>query len=329
MLDVRDFMSASSSGFPFDAIRILVADMPCGNEAAAQLAFDHGRELACFHDSLHGLVRMVAFLARWQAGAVPSLVRPVVALFAASHGHQPAATPLVTQRVELLAAGGGAINQVCALHDFGLKVFDLALQLPTPSIGQSDAFEENACVATIAFGMEAIAGGLDGLVLGDLGLGYHASVAAMACLLAGGAPNHWVFSDDQIALVQSAIGLHGQIKDPLEILRRCGGREIAALVGAILAARHQKIPVVLDGYAALAAAAVLHALRSDALDHCVLAAPFEHDAYSVWASSLGLEPVLKTSLGLSEGASGAMALCLYKSALVVCKDMALRSSLAF
>ena len=68
------------------------------------------------------------------------------------------------------------------------------------------------------------------------------------------------------------VALHGQpAKDPLEVLRRVGGREIAAIAGAILAARAEKVPVILDGYVATAAAAVLHATRTPAaLDHCLL-----------------------------------------------------------
>uniref|UniRef100_UPI0019534CEB nicotinate-nucleotide--dimethylbenzimidazole phosphoribosyltransferase n=1 Tax=Proteus mirabilis TaxID=584 RepID=UPI0019534CEB len=61
------------------------------------------------------------------------------------------------------------------------------------------------------------------------------------------------------------------LADPLEVLRRVGGRDIAALVGAILAARLQRIPVLLDGYVVTAAAAILHALQPSSLDHCMAA----------------------------------------------------------
>ena len=73
--------------------------------------------------------------------------------------------------------------------------------------------------------------------------------------------------------VDAALALHGSHReDPLEVLRRVGGREFAAIAGAIIAARMEKVPVILDGFAATAAAAVLHARQSrHALDHCLLA----------------------------------------------------------
>ena len=63
--------------------------------------------------------------------------------------------------LENFAAGGAAINQICAAYGLGFKVFDLALDMPTGDITEADAMDEKACVATMAFGMEAIAGGTD------------------------------------------------------------------------------------------------------------------------------------------------------------------------
>ena len=88
-------------------------------------------------------------------------------------------------------------------------------------------------------------------------------MAAIYTALYGGPAEHWVGRgtgvDDEgfkrkVEAVEAAIAHHGDhLKDPLEVLRRVGGREIAAMAGAILAARLQRIPVVLDGYVATAA----------------------------------------------------------------------------
>src|SRR5918998_5742908 len=90
------------------------------------------------------------------------------------------------------AAGGAAINQICRTFDLGLKVFELALDLPTPDITQKDAFDEKGCAATIAFGMEAIAGGVDLLCLGEMGIGNTTVAAAIFHALYGGEASTWV-----------------------------------------------------------------------------------------------------------------------------------------
>ena len=205
------------------------------------------------------------------------MLRPVVAVFAGNHGiarHGISPRPVeATQRlVELAAAGGAAINQICIAHDLGLKVFDLALHLPTGDFTEDAALDERGCAATMAFGMEAIAGGIDLLAIGDLGVGDSTAAAAIFAALYGGSGADWVGPGSgadaamiarKAAVVDRGLALHAaHLKDPLEILRRVGGREFAAIAGAILAARMEKVPVVLDGFSATAAAAILHARQS-------------------------------------------------------------------
>ena len=72
--------------------------------------------------------------------------------------------------------------------------------------------------------------------------------------------------------VAAAVARIGSNREPLEVLRRLGGREIAAMVGAIIAARTERVPVIVDGFVTTAAAAILHAHASrDAIDHCLFA----------------------------------------------------------
>jgi nicotinate-nucleotide--dimethylbenzimidazole phosphoribosyltransferase len=107
------------------------------------------------------------------------------------------------------------------------------------------------------------------------------------------------------AAVDAALAFHdGNLKDPLEVLRRVGGREFAAIAGAIIAARMEKAVVILDGFAATAAAAALYAANPAALDHCLLAQVSIEPGHARAAALLGLEPLL--DLGLScEGGVGA------------------------
>ncbi len=226
--------------------------------------------------------------------------------------------------VEHCTAGGAAVNQACISSDVGLKVFDLALDLPTGDISREAALDERACAATMAFGMEAVAGGADLLCIGSLGAASSTVSAAVLAALYGGGGASWV-SDGQggedimngrkAAVIDEALALHaGHLKDPLEILRRLAGREFAAMAGAILAARVQRIPVILDGLAATASAALLKALDGSAIDHCTLAAVTGEPGHARAAEMLGLRPILDFESSLGAGAEGALAAGVVKAA---------------
>jgi nicotinate-nucleotide--dimethylbenzimidazole phosphoribosyltransferase len=192
--------------------------------------------------------------------------------------------------------------------------------------------DERACVATMAFGMEAIAGGTDLLGIGELGIGNTTIAAAIYAALYGGPAERWVGRgtgvDDaglarKIAAVEAAIEHHRMgLNDPLEILRRLGGREVAAMVGAILAARLQRIPVVLDGYVATAAAAILHAIHPAALDHCVAGHLSAEGAHQEVLERIGKIPLLALGMRLGEGTGAALAMGIVKSAAAIHRDMA-------
>jgi nicotinate-nucleotide--dimethylbenzimidazole phosphoribosyltransferase len=236
------------------------------------------------------------------------------------------------QMMENFTAGGAAVNQICATFDIGLKVFDLALDHPTEDITEQAALDEKAAAATIAFGMEATAGGSDLLCLGEMGIGNTTIAAAIYLALYGGKAADWVGRgtgvDDaglarKIAAVEKAVDLHRpHLGDPLEVLRRLGGREIAAMLGAILAARLQKVPVILDGYVVTAAAAILHALDATALDHCLAGHVSAEGAHADVLRRLGLRPVLDLGMRLGEGSGAALAVAVVKAAVACHTGMA-------
>ncbi len=298
------------SGLPFDDIRNLVRDLPGPDEGAAGQARTISTRFAATAGDLGGAAGMAEWLAAW-TGRPPRVLRPVVALFAGTHGVAGGEDNAAVRRlVERCAAGGGAVNQACVAGDLGLKISDLALDVPVADITKDASLDEKGAAATVAFGMEAIAGGADVLVLAGYG-GRGGGVAAAALLRAMLAEAVEPGTDPA---VEAALNLHaGHLSDPLEALRRLGGREIAALVGAILAARMQKVAVILDGEAALAAAAVVHALAPAGIGHCMVG-----DSGSALASSataaLGMEPILRLGMATGEGAAGAIALGVVKAA---------------
>ncbi|MEP3669930.1 MAG: nicotinate-nucleotide--dimethylbenzimidazole phosphoribosyltransferase, partial [Roseibium sp.] len=169
-------MSLSESALPFDDIRNLVQSMPGPDEGALAAVRARDAQLTKPAGSLGRLEEIAEWLAAWSGNEKPKVTRPLVAIFVTAHGVADkgvSAFPSSVNRqmVENFAAGGAAINQICRSNDVGLKVFDLAVEMPTPSITEEDAMDEAHCAATMAYGMEALAGGIDLICLGEMGIG--------------------------------------------------------------------------------------------------------------------------------------------------------------
>jgi nicotinate-nucleotide--dimethylbenzimidazole phosphoribosyltransferase len=326
----------SASGLPFDDFRELLRNLPGPDTAALAAARERDAQLTKPAGALGRLEEVAFWLAAW-TGRVPAVTRPLVAIFAGNHGvTEKGVTPfpssVTAQMVENFAAGGAAINQICVANDLGLKIFDLALEVPTADISEEAAMDERTCAATMAFGMEAIAGGTDLLCIGEMGIGNTTIAAAIFHGLYGGSAAEWVGPGTgsegevlarKIAAVEQAVALHKpHLDDPLELLRRLGGREIAAMAGAILAARMERIPVLIDGYVATAAAAVLQRANPQALDHCLIGHVSAEPGHMAAIGKLGKTPLLALGMRLGEGTGAALAAGIVKSAAACHSGMA-------
>ena len=330
-------MARSASGLPFDDIRALLDEMPERDEAAVLAIRARDAVLTKPAGSLGRLEDLAEWLGGWQGRARPAVTRPLVAIFAGNHGvaaRGVSAYPssVTQQMVENFAAGGAAINQICIVYDLGLKVFDLALDLPTGDITVEPALDEAGCAATMAFGMEATAGGIDLLAIGEMGIGNTTIAAAVSAGLFGGTGADWVGPGTGVdaaglarkaAVIDTALELHAaHLDDPLEVLRRLGGRELAAMAGAILAARMSRIPVIVDGYVATAAAAVLYKMNPAALDHCQFGHVSAEPAHAKLLAAMGKTALLDLGMRLGEGTGAAMAAGLVKAAAEIHTGMA-------
>lgn len=319
----------SASGLPFDDIRNLLANLPGPDQASAQKAAEREGQLTKPPGALGRLEEISQWLATWQARHPARVERALVAVFAGNHGvvaQGVAAFPqeVTKQMVANFANGGAAINQLCKTNDISLKIFELALDIPTRDITQDAALDEGECAATIAYGMEAVAERADLLCIGEMGIGNTTIAAAICNGLYGGKASDWVGPGTgvigeglarKIDAVERAIKLHADhLHDPLEVLRRLGGRELAAMAGAILAARYQKVPVVLDGYVACAAAAVLHKANPQALDHCIAGHCSAEPAHRKLLENLGMKPLLDFGMRLGEASGAALAVSIIRSA---------------
>jgi len=327
----------ASDPSPFTDIIELLTIVPDGDERAVEAVRARDATLTKPAGSLGRMEELVEFLARWQGKAPPTLDNPMVAIFAGNHGVAargvsafPAA--VTAQMVANFTNGGAAISQICGLHGLNLRVFELALDLPTGDITVEAAMDDRTCAATIAYGMEAVAGQPDLLAIGEMGIGNTTVAAAIYAALYGDNGATWVGRgtgvDDQglgrkAAAVDAALAHHyDELVDPLSILARLGGREIAAMLGAIISTRQQKIPVIVDGFVATAAAAVAHAVNPRAIDHCLFAHVSAETAHARALARMGVEPLLNLGMRLGEGSGAALAAVLVKTALHLHTHMA-------
>lgn len=325
------------SANPFAEVLDLLLLVPEGNEEAVDAVHMRDAQLTKPPGSLGRIEEMVAWLARWQGKAIPTLENPMVAIFAANHGvtdQGVSAFPrdVTAQMVANFTNGGAAISQICALHELNLRVFELALELPTGDITLAPAMDDKMCAATIAYGMEAIAGKPDCLAIGEMGIGNTTVAAAIYAALYGGSGADWVgrgtgVDDAGLArkadAVDRALAFHRDgLTNPLAILARLGGREIAAMLGALVAARHQKIPVIVDGFVATAAAAIARAVNPEAIDHCLFAHVSAESAHAKALERMGVTPLLDLGMRLGEGSGAALGMVLVKTALHLHTNMA-------
>lgn len=303
------------TGLPFDDVRSVLTHFPEPDEAAADLARERLAARAAQGPCLGLLEDLAIWLAGWRGAAARKIERAQLALFAsvAPPYNGPEDIARAMETLELTAAGGHPASALCYRHGVGLKVFDLALDVPSGDIRTDAALSEEDCAATMAFGMEAVAGGLDLVALGRFGNGGDIAAAALGALLHPDRAAELIAAapaaDQEI--IKAAIERHGSAgRDAFELLRRIGTRDMAAITGAILAARTERVPALLDGAPALAAALVLHAVAADNISHCrvaTVAGPLER----LLADMLGLAPLLDFPAGSVPGGEGLGALVAY------------------
>jgi len=318
-------------------IRALLRELPGPDLEAGTATLLRERTLTKPAGALGRLEEATQWLATWQAKHPPAINHPRTAVFAGNHGvaalgvsAYPAA--VTEQMVANFVAGGAAVNQLCEAVDGDLRVYEMALDQPTADFTQGPAMTEEATARAIAYGMMAVEPGVDLLALGEMGIG-NSTVAAALCLgLFGGDAAEWVGPGTgvdadglarKIAVVTAGVA-HNKpaMTDPFEVLRRVGGNELAAIVGAILAARLARVPVVLDGFACTAAAAVLYAADRRALDHCIVGHRSPEPGHSKLLKILGKEPLLDLGMRLGEGSGATLAIQILKAGVACHTGMA-------
>lgn len=317
--------------------RALIADLPTQDSEARQGADARNGQLTKPPGALGRLEDIALWYAGWRGETRPAITAPQIIVFVGNHGVAAqgvsAFPPVVTeQMVTNFEQGGAAINQLAKVAGAKLDVHALDLNRPTADFTKAPALAGDECLKALRTGWGAVDPGADLLALGEMGIGNTTSAAAICHALFGGVAADWTgrgtgVDDAGLAnkqrVIAEGVARHGTGQpDGLEVLRCLGGRELAAIAGAIAAARHMRIPVVLDGYICSAAAACLHALNPRALDHAIAGHLSEEGAHGALLERLGLEPLLSLGLHLGEGSGAALAINIVRSALACHSGMA-------
>ncbi len=318
----------------FDAA---LQDLPAPNGEWRAQALARQQKLTKPPGSLGRLEDVAVFLAGWRATPRPRAEKITVALFAGNHGVtkrgvSPYPASVTAQMVENFNSGGAAINAIAASGALEFFVTPLELDRPTADIAIEPALSEGETLSAMRSGAEAVGDDIDCLAIGEMGIGNTTIAAALAAQAMGGCGSDWVgpgtgHDEPGVALkartVDDALKLHsGAAGDAFETLRRLGGRETAAIAGAVLAARHKRIPVLLDGYVVCASVAPLFSQNPDILAHCLAGHLSAEPAHSRLLQAFGLEPLLQLGMRLGEGTGAALAAQVVRAAVATHNSMA-------
>lgn len=278
---------------------------------------------------------LAVFMAGWQGQAQPRLDRAQALVFAGNHGIvaqgvNPFPAEVTAQMVQNFRAGGAAINQLCRLAGADLSILALDLDRPTADFTQGPAMSSAEVATAMASGAVAVDPDADVLILGEMGIGNSTVAAALAASVFGGQAEDWVgpgtgavgaVMANKIRTVREGLSRHAP-QTAQQTLAAFGGREQAAICGAILQAREMGLPVILDGFICTAAASVLTRDDPDILSHCLIGHESSEPGHRRLVAALGIQPVLSLGMHLGEGSGAALALMVLRAALECHNGMA-------
>lgn len=261
-----------------------------------------------------------AWLGAWQGTTRPAIERPALVVFVGDHGVAAEGVSAYPAEVTvaMLAAlrqGVATANALAAEVGASVEVVDAGAGAPTANIARAPAMDPDRFAARFELGRATVRRlEADVLVVGEMGIGNTTAAAAVSAALFGLTAEDWTGRGtgvDDVTLrrktevVRFARGRAGEC-GPLEVLRRLGGTEMAAIAGAVLEARLRRLPVVLDGFVVTASVAPLELARPGALDHCIAGHRSPEPGHSLLLEKLDKAPLLDLGLRLGEG-TGALA----------------------
>jgi nicotinate-nucleotide--dimethylbenzimidazole phosphoribosyltransferase len=320
-----------------DDIRAFCRDVPGGDTASADAAALRQQVLTKPPGSLGRLEDLAIWLARWQRREIPRFERVTIAVFAGNHGvaaRGVSAYPqaVTAQMVANFAAGGAAINQIAGIAGADLRVVPIKLDRPTRDFTIAPAMEADEFLDAVNLGYRTVPASSDLLAVGEMGIANTTTAAALCAALLGGGAGLWAGRGTGVddaglarkrAAIDAGLNFHRAILgDPLGVAAALGGRELAAIAGAILAARRHQIPVLLDGFVATAAIVPLVRLEAGIMDHCRAGHVSAESGHRALLGELGLDPLLDLNMRLGEASGAAVAILLLRAAVACHGGMA-------
>ena len=327
-------MSGFASVAAFDAA---LADLSQPDPLAIAAARERQAQLTKPAGSLGRLEAIALFFAGWQGRERPVASPGRAIVFAGNHGvvaqGVSAYPPSVTQAmVANFQAGGAAINALAGVAGLDLRVVPIDLDRPTADFTAGAAMDGDDCLAALSIGAAMVEPDLALLVLGEMGIGNSTVAAALCARSFGGTGADWVGPGTGVdlaglhhkaAVVDRALDRHADAPmTPFETLRRVGGREIAAIAGAVLRARQLRVPVLLDGFICGSAIAPLACANPAIVDHCLAGHISAEPGHRRLLDRLGLDPLLSLDMRLGEGSGAALAAGIVRAALAAHDGMA-------
>jgi nicotinate-nucleotide--dimethylbenzimidazole phosphoribosyltransferase len=311
--------------------------------------------------SLGRLEDIAALFVAIRKGDLALPLKKAAYVFAADHGivaEGVSAYPqeVTRQMVLNFLRDGAAINVLAKLHNADLTIIDVGVdadlgdlpgllhrkvRLGTRNMLHESAMTEDEMLRAVQVGLELAAGGLQKkqtlIAVGEMGIGNTTSASAITAVLTGHPPaavtgkgtgldprahEHKISVVD--AVLQKHFGNALRISDvkPLEVLRRVGGLEIAAMVGLFLGAARHQIPVITDGFISTAAAALAYAVQPRVRDCLFVGHRSGEPGHRFLLEYLGLDPILALDMRLGEGTGAVLAIPVIESALRLYSDMA-------
>ncbi|CDO33344.1 nicotinate-nucleotide--dimethylbenzimidazole phosphoribosyltransferase [Mycolicibacterium porcinum] len=284
------------------------------------------------------------------------LTRARVVVFAADHGVTAAGvsafpSAVTGQMVANFDAGGAAINVLADVAGATVRVADLAVDCDEPlspaigahkvrrssgNIAVQDALSAEETVAAVMAGRQIaddeVDAGADLLIAGDMGIGNTTAATTLVAALTGAEPvvvvGRGTGIDDhgwmrKTGAVRDALYRAGPVtRDPMGLLRVCGGADLAAMAGFLAQAALRRTPVLLDGLVVTAAALVAEELAPGAKAWWQAGHRSTEPAHGLALSHLGLEPIVDLGMRLGEGTGAAVALPILRAAIATLASMA-------
>jgi nicotinate-nucleotide--dimethylbenzimidazole phosphoribosyltransferase len=282
--------------------------------------------------------------------------RPVIFTLVADHGvaaEGVSAYPqaVTAQMVENFLRGGAAVNVLARQVGARVVVADLGVAAPLPAheglvirrigpgtanLARGPAMTREQAEAAILAGAGLVQGevpaGLDLVATGEMGIANTTAASALVAALTGLPPEEVTGPGTgldpegrrrKVAVIERALAVNRpDPTDPLGVLARLGGFEVAGLVGVILAGAARRVPVMLDGFIAGAAALAAVRLVPHARHALIAAHRSAERGHRHVLEALGLEPLLDLGLRLGEGTGAALGIGLARAAAAVLGEMA-------